>query len=66
MKMGQDLLHRDLASLRVGVSTLAPSLFTLRQWGWPPGLVASSHEIRLHGAPLPSLSFEPPAYITDP
>lgn len=23
-------------------------------------------EIRLHGAPLPSLSFEPPAYITDP
>lgn len=60
MKMGQDLLHRDLASLRAGVSTLAPSLFTLRQWGWPPGLVASSWgRLDCMGPPSPACPLNP-------
>lgn len=37
--------------------------------GWSPGPVASRFqvgEIRVHGGPLPSLSFAQPAYITGP
>lgn len=69
MRMGQDSPQGDLASIRMGVSSMAHSLLTLRQGGWSPGPVASRFqvgEIRLHGGPLPSLSFAQPAYITVP
>lgn len=60
MKMGQDLLQRDLASLRVGVFPLAPSLFILRQWAWPPGLVASSWgRLDCMGLPSPACPLNP-------